>query len=182
MSNYIYTTDGELYNADELYHYGVPGMKWGQRKQQRLERKLARNKRIQNKEDTKLLNTRVKNRTKIEARFDKKIERAKSKNNGKDVDYAKRKNEALKDFDAGTKGIKKAQKIKNENYNKILELKSKSISDPSIKKSKAYKQAKQWARSQRLSDSLYGKSYTLLMETSYGLANKGQSWTRGYDK
>lgn len=32
MSDYIYTSDGELCNADELAHYGVPGMKWGHRK------------------------------------------------------------------------------------------------------------------------------------------------------
>ena len=32
MSNYIYTNDG-LVNADELAHYGVPGMRWGHRKQ-----------------------------------------------------------------------------------------------------------------------------------------------------
>lgn len=31
MSNYIYTNDG-LVNADELMHYGVPGMRWGHRK------------------------------------------------------------------------------------------------------------------------------------------------------
>lgn len=31
MSNYIYTNDG-LVNEDELAHYGVPGMRWGRRK------------------------------------------------------------------------------------------------------------------------------------------------------
>lgn len=31
MSNYIYT-NGDLINADELMHYGVPGMRWGHRK------------------------------------------------------------------------------------------------------------------------------------------------------
>ena len=31
MSNYIYTNDG-LINADDLMHYGVPGMRWGHRR------------------------------------------------------------------------------------------------------------------------------------------------------
>lgn len=32
MSEYIMTADGRFYSRDELCHYGVPGMKWGQRK------------------------------------------------------------------------------------------------------------------------------------------------------
>lgn len=33
-TNYILTPDGNFVSEDELYHYGVPGMKWGVRKYQ----------------------------------------------------------------------------------------------------------------------------------------------------
>ena len=33
--------NGELYHADELYHYGVPGMKWGRRKSTGVENEYS---------------------------------------------------------------------------------------------------------------------------------------------
>lgn len=41
MSDY-YIYNGELYSADELEHYGVPGMRWGKRKVIRYENKAQR--------------------------------------------------------------------------------------------------------------------------------------------
>lgn len=34
--------NGELYHAEELYHYGVPGMKWGRRKSTGVENAYSR--------------------------------------------------------------------------------------------------------------------------------------------
>jgi hypothetical protein len=42
MSDYIYTVDGEIVNVDSLAHYGVPGMKWGQRRARKADKAIRR--------------------------------------------------------------------------------------------------------------------------------------------
>ena len=42
MTNYILTSGGSFISEDELYHYGVPGMKWGVRKDYQNERNAYR--------------------------------------------------------------------------------------------------------------------------------------------
>lgn len=41
MANYIYT-NGQLYNTEELAHYGIPGMRWGVRRAQKRASSIER--------------------------------------------------------------------------------------------------------------------------------------------
>lgn len=180
--------------SEELYHHGIKGQKWGvrrfqnkdgsltnagKRRQLKLQDKLDKNVRKQTLADNKLLDLRAKNRTRWESKYDKKISKYSGKNEAKVNKITNKKEKFLKEYDLDTKAIKTAQKIGNENHNKILKLKIKAISDPSIKKSESYKQAKLWASSQKLSEMMYGKTYTQFQEAQYARIHKARSWTRG---
>lgn len=168
-------------NENELMHYGVQGMKWGQRKAVKLSNKIDKINRKEDKYRDKILNGRSKNRSKLEQRYDKKIQKAENKGDKNLVNVRnENKKKILKDFDMGTKYVTKALKIGRENKTKILELKKKSINDPSIKETESYQKARAWANTQKLLEAFYGKAYTSLMEAHYVAINKGQSWTRGY--
>ena len=194
---------------DQLSHHGIKGQKWGVRrfqnedgtrtpaglrryadgtemgrrdakKQEKLERKLAGNVARQTASDKKLFDARDKNRAKHESKYDKKIAKAEEKGDVGQTGYLKKKKEKFMEvYDKETDAYKKARTIRNENYNKILELKAKAISDPSIKSSEAYHEAEKWFKTQVFSDSMYGASYTQFMEASYAYKDQGISWTRG---
>lgn len=179
--------------ADELYHHGIKGMKWGrrrfqnedgsltkagQRRYNKLERKVNKITDFENKANSKILDERATNRAKTEASYDKKIARAEKKGQtDKYYELRGEKKEALDDFDRGTKYIETAMKNRTENRTALMKLNMKALSDPSIKESESYRNAKKWAENQSLVDTFYSRNYTLLMESS--AVARGESWIRG---
>lgn len=184
MWQYNYTPE-----PDELYHHGVKGMQWGKRRYQnvdgsltpagkkryaKLETKLTKNIERQTRADSRLMNARAKNRDKISARYDKKLNKISDPIARKSMQV--KKDATLADFDVGTDAFKRAQKIGNENHNKIIKLNMKAVSDPSIRQTESYKQAKKWCSAQLQSELLYGKPATLIYEAQATMS--GKSWTR----
>lgn len=172
MWQYNYTP-----NSDDIMHYGVLGMRWGHRKAKMLSNKINKINRREDKYENKILGKRSESRASIEKKWDKKIQKAEKKGD-KNLSRVRKHNKdaSLKDFDEGTKVISKALRTGRENKTKYLELKKKSINDPSITETDSYKRAKRFFESQKKSERVYGKDMTLLQESAQ-IAN-GSSWTR----
>ncbi len=139
---------------DELMHYGVPGMKWGVRKQKYYESKYGRKLTRSKKADNRVMLLREKRLKK----YDKKIEKMKAKR---------------KDFVEGTKLVKRGQDTYNDIIKKRMDTKIKAINDPSYKKTFEYKNAGANYVMQTLSDSFSsgGSAYTKL-NYAHEIANK----------
>lgn len=149
MSNYIYTNEG-LVNADELMHYGVPGMRWGHRKgayskASRADRAIGRYK------------TNKKNNRNI---IDQWNSEAKSKyyTSSKKYKNAVAKNKAILD--------------RTDINNDFAIAKQKARKDKTYKKSKEYITAKKAYGKQFTRDLIYGPAGNIRIET---LKNRGYS-------
>lgn len=116
-----------------------------------------------NADMNKTLDARAKNRTKLENRYDKKISRAQEKGNKERVEELKNKKDyKIKDFDDGTKYVKAGYEKYNSIDMKYKNMKVSALSDPSIKKTAAYKKAGREYAMQVLSDNYYGtKEFTI---------------------
>lgn len=131
MSNYIYINEG-LVNADDLMHYGVPGMRWGRRKIQ----KWATSKHQPSSVKSSVLSGVY------AATGSKKIGKALDKSNDRDTANWKRAKKAYADI-SSTDGSKKraAEKARQEMINA-----KRSKDSTRIKSAKtAYKVAKKMA-------------------------------------
>lgn len=162
--------------SDELYHYGVKGMKWGVRKQRRLSEKLDRNLLKYKQKDKRLLDTRAKVLARKTEKYDRKIAKAKSAELKRTLQAKKA--YKLSDYNEGTRIIKKAQKHYSNVAKDYTNMKISAINDPSIKKTSEYKAAGRKYAIQKMSDASYGRDYTILNYASY----YGRGYTPQKDK
>lgn len=144
----------------------------------KMQRKIDRISAQEDEFRSDTMQRRAKSRAKIEAKYDKQIQKYKERGVRKEVidNLEAKKKLKIKDFDDGTKMFDEAFDTRKENRTRYYELKKDAIYKPEIKESAEYKQAKQWLTSQKVLDYYYGKQTTTLFEGA-AIAN-GKSWTR----
>lgn len=135
----------------ELYHYGVPGMKWGHRRAQKREERI--NRRISKIENTRKLNAAT-----------NEYNNTNSKLNYSKPKQAKKLNRALAD--------NKAAYDTTEVDNKYAIARQKAKLDKNYKQSAEFKQAKQAFRKQTTQRLIYGELGHQKIES---LKNQGNS-------
>lgn len=197
MSTTYYLAHGDMSEA-YLAHHGVRGQKWGlrrfqnrdgsytaagqgryaslsrhgQRKYNKIERRMDRNL-ARSQQDNEQIR---RNREATRARLISKRERLESKRNSHNSDKIdakiKKVNARIKDHQAGDKYINAGLKRHEQTINKYKDMQLNALSDKSVKKSDAYKDAKRNYKKQVGSDLMYGRQYTKL---NYALEAGGSS-------
>ena len=178
-------------NNNELYHYGVPGMKWGVRRAQKQSGSSPRS--TYRKTKKAALDKWYKETEAVDAKYNltdfskggkgySSEDRARI--NKADADYKKAIEQAKTEFKKARKAErnerymqKKESKIQaKEQYNSIKtdfqRAKAKAKVDKEYKKSEEYRQAKSKYSKQKVSDFMLGKNGT---KKVYELKNKGDS-------
>ena len=169
---YDYITTKPPLDEETLMHYGVKGMKWGQRKQQLISKGMSKRDagkqvRLEKKRD-RLLNTsenwqkdydarRLRKFEKKKNRYSKKLEKYGKKHTKDEVKLRRDKyNKNLNEFDQQTKDARVAGKQHTKIINNYYKQKIGSISNKNVKKTGEYKDAKKLYKDQRYLDVRYG--------------------------
>ena len=121
-NNYILTSTGSFVSEDELYHWGIKGMKWGVRRYQNKDGSLTNNgkKRLEYKSTSIRAAIAKRSNDKVDKSFKYWKENAKKRDNA--IELGKKANAARHAYEADPKNkeAKSAYRQANKEYKKAL--------------------------------------------------------------